>query len=116
MIAGLAVLYRYGPDRRAPQWRWLSWGAVIATLTWLVGSALFSLYVSQFGDYNKTYGSMAAVVILLTWFLLSAYVLLIGAEINAEMERQTRKDTTEGAPRPLGRRGARAADTVGRTP
>jgi membrane protein len=116
MIAGLAVLYRYGPDRRAPQWRWLSWGAVIATLMWLVGSALFSLYVSQFGDYNKTYGSMAAVVILLTWFLLSAYVLLIGAEINAEMERQTRKDTTEGAPRPLGRRGARAADTVGRTP
>jgi membrane protein len=87
MIAGLAVLYRYGPDRREPRWRWLSWGAVIATLMWLIGSVLFSLYVSQFGNYNKTYGSMAAVVILLTWFLLSAYVLLIGAEIDAEIER-----------------------------
>jgi membrane protein len=95
MIVGLAVLYRYGPDRREPQWRWLSWGAVIATLMWLAGSALFSLYVSQFGNYNKTYGSMAAVVILLTWFLLSAYVLLIGAEINAEMERTGRN----GGPR-----------------
>jgi len=116
MIVGLAVLYRYGPDRREPQWRWVTWGAAIATFMWLAGSALFSLYVTQFGNYNKTYGSMGAVVILLTWFLLTAYVLLIGAEINAEMERQTRKDTTEGAARPLGRRGAHAADTVGRTP
>jgi membrane protein len=87
MIVGLAVLYRYGPDRREPQWRWVSWGAVIATLLWLIGSALFSLYVTQFGNYHKTYGSMGAVVILLTWFLLTAYLLLIGAEINAEMER-----------------------------
>lgn len=90
MIVGLAVLYRYGPDRRGPQWRWVSWGAVFATVLWLFGSALFSLYVSHFGNYNKTYGSMAAVVILLTWFLLTAYVLLIGAEINAEIERLRR--------------------------
>jgi membrane protein len=116
MIVGLAVLYRFGPDRKAPQWRWVTWGAAIATVMWLIGSALFSLYVTQFGNYNKTYGSMGAVVILLTWFLLTAYVLLIGAEIDAEMERQTLKDTTEGKSRPLGRRGARAADTVGRTP
>ena len=85
----------------------------MAALLWIAGSALFSLYVTQFGDYNKTYGSMGAVVILMTWFLLTAYVILIGAEINAEMERQTRADTTEGPDKPLGRRGAHAADTVG---
>ncbi|MFL6564058.1 MAG: YihY/virulence factor BrkB family protein [Burkholderiales bacterium] len=116
MLAGLAIVYRHGPDRRRPQWRWVSWGAVIATLLWIASSALFSLYVTRFGDYNKTYGSMGAVVILMTWFLLTAYIFLIGAEINAEMERQTRKDTTDGSEKPLGRRGAHAADTVGHTP
>lgn len=116
MLVGLAVVYRYGPARDRPQWRWVSWGAVIATLLWIAGSALFSVYVTQFGDYNKTYGSIGAVVILMTWFLLTAYVVLIGAEINAEMERQTRADTTVGSPKPLGRRGAHAADTVGPTP
>jgi membrane protein len=89
---------------------------VIATLLWIGGSALFSLYVTRFGDYNKTYGSMGAVVILLMWLLISAYMVLIGAEINAEMERQTRQDTTVDEPRPLGRRGAYAADTVGDSP
>lgn len=116
MLAGLAIVYRYGPDREKPQWRWVSWGAVFATLLWIIGSALFSLYVTQFGDYNKTYGSMGAVIILMTWFLLTAYVFLIGAEINAEMERQTEKDTTDAKGRPLGQRGAHAADTVGETP
>jgi membrane protein len=116
MLVGLAIVYRYGPDRRKPQWRWVSWGAVIATLVWIIGSALFSLYVSLFGDYNKTYGSMGAVVILMTWFLLTAYIFLIGAEINAEMERQTHKDTTDSGNRPLGARQAHAADTVGHTP
>ena len=116
MLVGLAIVYRYGPDRAKPMWRWVSWGAIAATVLWIGGSALFSLYVTKFGDYNKTYGSMGAVVILMTWFLLTAYMFLIGAEINAEMERQTRKDTTEGAERPLGQRGAQAADTVGETP
>lgn len=116
MMIGLAVMYRYGPSRRKPRWKWVSWGAVIATLLWIAGSALFSLYVSKFGNYNETYGSMGAVVILLMWFLISAYVILIGAEVNAEMERQTRKDTTTEGPRPLGQRGAYAADTVGHTP
>ena len=116
MMIGLAVMYRYGPSRRQPRWKWVSWGAVIATLLWIVGSALFSLYVSKFGNYNETYGSMGAVVILLMWFLISAYVVLIGAEINAEMERQTRKDTTTDGPRPIGQRRAYAADTVGHTP
>ncbi|HKQ28951.1 MAG TPA: YihY/virulence factor BrkB family protein [Burkholderiales bacterium] len=116
MLVGLAIVYRYGPDRAKPMWRWVSWGAIAATVLWIGGSALFSLYVTKFGDYNKTYGSMGAVVILMTWFLLTAYMFLIGAEINAEMERQTRKDTTEGAEKPLGGRGAQAADTVGGTP
>jgi membrane protein len=116
MLLGLAIVYRYGPDRESPQWRWVSWGAVAATVLWIVASALFSLYVSQFGDYNKTYGSMGAVIMLMTWFLLTAYIFLIGAEVNAEMERQTRKDTTDARGKPLGARGAQAADTVGHTP
>ena len=116
VMFGLAVLYRFGPSRRQPRWAWVSHGAVIATVLWLVGSVLFSIYVTYFASYNKTYGSAGAVVILLTWFLLSSYVVLIGAEINAESERQTRRDTTIGGQRPLGERGAHAADTVGRTP
>ena len=115
VMVGLAVLYRYGPSRNEPRWSWVSWGAVIATAIWLAGSAAFSLYVTMFGNYNETYGAAAAVVILLMWLLLSAYAVLIGAEVNAEMERQTRRDTTEGNGEALGRRGAYAADTVGRS-
>lgn len=118
-IAGmlaLAVLYRYGPDRDKPRWRWVSWGSAGATVSWLAASLLFSLYVSQFGKYNETYGTLGAVVILLTWLFLTAYVVLLGAELNAEMERQTRKDTTEGRPKPIGGRGAHAADTLGPKP
>jgi membrane protein len=85
---GTAVIYRYGPCRERPAWRWVNWGATIATLVWLIGSALFSWYVSSFGRYNETYGSMGAVVILLLWFLLSAFVILVGAEINVELERR----------------------------
>ena len=92
--AGIAVMYRYGPSREQPKWQWLSWGAGIALALWLAGSALFSWYVTSFGNYNKTYGSVGAVVILLMWFLLSAYAVLIGAELNAQLERQTRKDAT----------------------
>ncbi len=112
-IAGLGVLYRYAPSRERPQWRWVSWGAVVATILWLAGSVSFSLYVANFGDYNKTYGALAAIVILLTWFYLTALVVLIGAELNAEMEHQTRVDSTEGQPKPMGHRGAKMADTLG---
>ena len=112
-IVGFAVLYRYGPSRAQPRWRWVSWGAAVAVALWILGSAAFSLYVTRFGNYNETYGTAGAVVILLMWFLLSSYAILIGAEINAEMERQTRKDTTAGRGQPLGARGAYAADTVG---
>ncbi|HEX5768981.1 MAG TPA: YihY/virulence factor BrkB family protein [Burkholderiales bacterium] len=112
-IVAFAVIYRYGPSRAQPRWRWVSWGATIAVALWIVGSALFSLYVTRFGNYNETYGAAGAVVILLMWFLLSSYAILIGAEINAEMERQTRKDTTSGQERQMGARRAYAADTVG---
>ena len=113
MMIGLAIVYRYGPSRREPKWRWVSWGAVVATVLWITGSLLFSAYVSKFGRYNEIYGSIGAIIILLMWFLLSAYAVLIGAELNSEMERQTRRDTTSGQEKPLGRRGAHAADTVG---
>jgi membrane protein len=113
-IVAFAVIYRYGPSRSQPRWHWVSWGATIAVALWIVGSALFSLYVARFGNYNETYGAAGAVVILLMWFLLSSYAILIGAEINAQMERQTRKDTTSGPERPMGARGAYAADTVGK--
>ena len=111
-ILGFAVLYRYGPSRAKPRWRWVTWGAVIAVALWIIGSALFSVYVTRFGNYNETYGAAGAVVILLMWFLLSSYAVLIGAEINGETERQTRKDTTSGRDRPMGARRAYAADTV----
>jgi membrane protein len=116
VLGGLATLYRYGPSRERPRWQWVTWGSAIATAVWLAASAGFSYFVSRFGNYNKTYGSVAAIAILLTWFLLSAYVVIFGAELNGEIEHQTAKDTTTGAPQPLGRRGARYADTVGDTP
>lgn len=109
----LAVMYRYAPCRARPQWRWVIWGAVVATVLWLLGSALFSWYVSNFGSYNETFGSVAAIAVLMMWFWLSAYFVLIGGELNAEMEHQTRRDTTVGKPKPLGGRDAYVADTVG---
>jgi membrane protein len=114
-IAALAVLYRYGPSRETTQWKWVSWGAVVATVIWLAGSFLFSFYVSNFGNYNATYGSIGVIVILITWLLLGAYTVLLGAEINAEMEHQTAQDTTTEESQPMGRRGAYVADTVGET-
>ena len=115
-MVALAVLYRYAPSRDEPRWRWVSWGSVIATLLWVLGSIAFSLYVRNFASYDATYGSLGAVVILLMWLWLSAFIVLLGAELNSEMEHQTAEDTTAGPPRPLGERGARMADTVGRTP
>lgn len=113
MMVALAAIYRYGPSRNAPRWRWVSWGAVVATLLWVAGSIGFSVYVRNFGSYNETYGSIGAIIILLTWFWLSAFIVLAGAELNAEMEHQTGRDSTGGRPQPRGRRGAQMADTVG---
>ena len=109
----LAVLYRYGPSRREAQWRWLSVGAVAATLLWVAGSALFSLYLSNFADYNATYGSLGAGIGLMMWLWLTSIAYLVGAELNAEIEHQTARDSTIGGGKPLGRRGAVMADTVG---
>lgn len=115
-VIALSVMYRTCPDRDSPKWRWLTPGAVLAVVLWLISSGLFSWYVSSFGNYNETYGSIGAVVILLFWFYISAYVFLMGAELNAEMEHQTRHDTTVGAPRPLGKRDAYVADDLGEKP
>ncbi|MEZ5933561.1 MAG: YihY/virulence factor BrkB family protein [Alphaproteobacteria bacterium] len=112
----LGALYRHGASRRAPKTRWVSAGAVLATVLWLFSSILFSFYVANFASYNQTYGSLGAVVILLMWFWISAYIVLLGAELNAEMEHQTRIDTTEGRPKPMGQRGAFVADHVGEVP
>jgi membrane protein len=109
----LAVLYRLGPDRDAPAWRWVSPGSVLATVVWVAASAGFSIYTSRFGNYNETYGSLGAVIVVMLWLYLSAYAVIAGAELNAELERQTVADTTRGPSRPLGRRDAYAADTVG---
>ncbi|MGH7156258.1 MAG: YihY/virulence factor BrkB family protein [Acetobacteraceae bacterium] len=96
VLTGLAALYRYAPDRAGARWRWLTPGAVVATGLWVIGSVLFSVYVSNFASYDKTYGSLGGIIVLLTWLWLSIYVVLFGAEINAEAERQRRDDATPG--------------------
>ncbi len=113
LLAGLAVLYRYGPDRRAARWQWVSVGSVFATVTWMAASFLFSLYLSRFANYNATYGSLGAAVGVMMWLWISTTVMLLGAELNAEIEHQTARDSTIGADKPLGARGAVMADTVG---
>ena len=112
-ITALAVMFRYGPCRHDAKWSWVSPGAIVATVLWLIGSALFSLYVSKVGSYDKTYGPLGAVVVFLMWLYISAFVVLLGAELNSELERQTKRDTTTGAEKPLGQREATSADTVG---
>ena len=115
LIAGLAVLYRYAPDRDEPKWAWASWGSGIATLLWILASIGFSIYVNSFGNYNKTYGALAGIIILRFWLDLTAVIVLVGAELNTEMELQTAKDTTAGPEQPLGEREAYVADHVATT-
>ncbi|KAA2213754.1 YihY/virulence factor BrkB family protein [Teichococcus oryzae] len=117
IITGLlAVLYRYGPSRERARWRWVSWGGMVAAVLWVLISAGFSIYVSRFSNYDATYGSLGAVIGFMTWIWLSSMVVLLGAELNAEMEHQTRRDSTTGPELELGQRGARMADTVARAP
>lgn len=113
LALALACIYRFGPSRQAPRWRWITWGSVIATVLWIAASLLFSWYAANFGSFNKTYGSLGAAIGFMTWLWISAIVVLLGAEIDAEMEHQTARDTTTGAAKPIGTRGARMADTVG---
>jgi membrane protein len=109
----LAALYRYGPSRAEARWRWITWGSAFATVMWIAASVLFSWYVANFGNYNKTYGSLGAIIGFMTWIWISIIVVLVGARADAEMEHQTARETTAGQPKPLGMRGARMADTVG---
>ena len=115
-LAALGLLYRYAPARRPPRWSWVTPGAVAATVLWLGGSFLFSAFVRNFGSYQPTYGAIAGVVILLLYIWLTAFVVLLGALLNAEMEHQSRRDTTRGRVRPMGQRDAEMADTLGRRP
>jgi membrane protein len=115
MVLALGIVYRVAPDREDAKWRWVGLGSITATLLWLVASGLFSLYAANFGKYEDTYGALGGVVVVMLWLFLTAYVIVLGAELNAETERQTMRDTTTGRSRPLGARDAEAADTVGPT-
>jgi membrane protein len=110
-VVALGMLYRFAPCRRAAKWRWVSPGAIVATVLWLLGSTAFSYYVSHFPSYNQSLGILGTLMMLLTWSYLTAFAVLLGAELNAELERQTFRDTTSGPARSLGQRGATVADT-----
>ena len=113
VAAGIAsTLYRFGPSREDARWKWITPGSTFAAVTWLLLTWAFGIYVGRFTNYNATYGSLGAVVALLTWLYLSAYAFVVGAELNSEIEHQTATDSTTGGPRPLGERGAWAADNV----
>jgi membrane protein len=112
MAGSLAVLYAVAPDRDAPKVRWVSLGSIVVTVAWAIVSLLFSFYVNNFGSYDKTYGTIAGVIVLMLWLYLTCYLILLGAEINAEAEHQTARDTTKGDPVPMGSRDATVADTL----
>ncbi|WP_233713879.1 YihY/virulence factor BrkB family protein [Aquamicrobium zhengzhouense] len=107
-----SVIYRWGPSRRKAKWRWVSWGSGFAAIAWLLVSIGFSWYLENFANYNATYGSLGAVIGFMIWTWISVIILLVGAELNAELEHQTAVDTTRGPDRPMGERGAEVADSV----
>ena len=107
----ISVIYRFGPDREHAQWRWLSWGAILSTFVWMVTSAGFTFYLSNFADYNATYGALGAVAGLMIWIWISVIILILGAELNAELEHQTATDTTTGDPVEMGKRRGRWSRT-----
>lgn len=112
VILALAGVYKVAPYRESPEFRWTSVGAIVATIFWLAGSLLLSFFVSNFGSFDETYGSFAAVIILMLWFFLTGFIILLGAEINSEMEHQTSCDTTTGEDQHMGQRGGYHADHV----
>ena len=113
IVVSLAFIYRYGPSRRDARWRWVTWGSILGALLWIATSMLFSWYVATFDTYNRIYGSLGAGVGFMVWLWISAVIVLLGGELNAQMEHQTARDTTEGGSKPLGSRGAMMADHVG---
>ena len=115
-LLALSALYRWGPSRSEAQWKWITPGAVVAVAIAMVGSLLFSWYVANFGSYNETYGSLGAIIGFMTWLWIMNTFVITGGELNAEMEHQTREDTTTGPEQPLGTRGAEMADTVAQGP
>ena len=114
VLVSLSLLYRFGPCREAARWRWITPGSILATVLWVLASVLFSFYVGHLASYDATYGPLGAVVGVMMWFFVTVYVVLLGAELNAELELQTARDSTDGPPRPIGRRGAYVADHVAR--
>jgi membrane protein len=112
VVLGLALLYRFAPSRNEAHWHWITPGSALAAVLWLLASVLFSFYVSRLASYDATYGSLGTVVVVLFWFYISAFVVMLGAELNAELELQTKQDTTTGPERPMGERGAFVADHV----
>lgn len=112
-LFGLAVLYRYGPSRATAKWAWITPGSLVAAVVWLIFSVLFSWYLSRWTDYSTTYGSLGTIIGVMMWIYLSLWVVLVGAELNAEIEHQTARDTTVGPEKPIGTRGATMADDVG---
>jgi membrane protein len=112
---GITLLYRYGPSRERARLRWVTWGAAMAALLWVIGSLGVSYYLSNIADYNATYGTLGALIGFLFWTWISAVIVILGAEVNAELEHQTARDSTTGPEQPMGRRGAYMADTLGET-
>lgn len=112
VLVGLSLLYRFGPCRRSPRWHWVTPGSMVATVLWIAASALFSWYVATFSTYDAAYGPLGTVVAFMMWLYVTVYVILLGAELNAELELQTVRDSTNGVPKPFGRRGAYVADHV----
>lgn len=112
LLGALSLLYRFGPNRQSARWRWVTPGSVLATVLWLLASYAFSFYVGHFASYDATYGPLATVVGIMMWFYVTVFVVLMGAELNAELELQTARDTTDGSPQPIGTRGAYVADHV----
>jgi len=115
LFAGISALYRYGPSRNQAKWRWVTPGAVLAVMVIMIVSLLFSWYAANFANYDRTYGSLGALIGLLTWMWISVSIVIVGAELNSETEHQTRKDSTVGAPKPMGQRNATMADTLGKS-
>ena len=113
-MGSLSLLYRFGPCREAASWKWITPGSLLATVLWVLASALFSFYVGHVASYDATYGPLGAVAAVMMWFFVTVYVVLLGAELNAELELQTARDSTDGPPKPIGRRGAYVADHVAR--
>ncbi len=111
--AAISILYRYGPSRERAKWRWVTWGGIGATIAWVAASIGFSFYLSNFANYEAIYGSLGAVIGFMVWTWISVITLIVGAQLNAEMEHQTTRDSTTGEPKPMGQRGATVADTVG---